>query len=153
MFLSFWLIFCQFQPGVAYKQSVYFYNLKKVTIFYQLGGFSFLFSMRTFAIYTKKKQYRICKICICCLDNSVKEINWDLKQNNWDFNAGNIIFSKKWCPIVKTACLGKIWISGKKPKFSPLVRVLDYLNFNISKSIWGIMFIFCMYLDIPWSFS
>ena len=151
MFLSFWLIFCQFQPGVAYKQSVYFYNLKKVTIFYQLGGFSFLFSMRTFAIYTKKRQYRIWEICICCLDNLVNKINWDLKQSNLDFNVGNIIFSKKWCPIVKTAChecLGKIWISGIKPEFSPLLRLLYFLNFNISKSIWGMMFIFFMYLDI-----
>ena len=54
---------------------------------------------------------------------------------------------------MKTVCLGKICFSSYRPKCSPQIRLQDFLNFNIPKTIWGIMFFFCMNLGIHGSFS
>ena len=39
---------------------------------------------------------------------------------------------------MKTACKRKIWFWSYRPKCSPPIRLQDVLNFNISKTIWGI---------------
>ena len=40
---------------------------------------------------------------------------------------------------VKTACLRKIWRTSYRSNCSPPIRLQDYLSFNISKTIYGIV--------------
>ena len=44
----------------------------------------------------------------------------------------------------KTACFEKISFSSYIRKFSWPIRLQDFLNFNITKTIWGIKFLFRM---------
>ena len=44
----------------------------------------------------------------------------------------------------KTVCLEKICFSSYRPKCSSQIKLQDFLNFNISKTIWGIIFFFCL---------
>ena len=42
----------------------------------------------------------------------------------------------------KAACFGKISFSSYKRKCSRSIRLQDFLNFNITKTIWGIKFLY-----------
>ena len=46
--------------------------------------------------------------------------------------------------LYENCSLGKICFLSYRPKCSSQIRLQDFLNFNISKTIWGIMFFFCM---------
>ena len=50
--------------------------------------------------------------------------------------------------FMKTVCLVKIWFSSYWPKWSPPIRLQEFLNVNISKTIWGIIFISCIKLSM-----
>ena len=53
----------------------------------------------------------------------------------------------------KTACFEKISFSSYIRKFSWPIRLQDFLNFNITKTIWGIKFLFRMQLIFHGSYS
>ena len=128
-------------PSISFSMSIF------ETFFSGSTWWIFLFfSSGHFALYTNKWQSRISGNCICCLDNWINKANSDQKQNILDFKGGKIIFSFK-CLIIGRMilwklCLGKVWFSGHRPKCSPPIRLQGFLNSNISKTIWGTMFIF-----------
>ena len=111
----------------------------------------YFFLWECFAIYTKKWQSNCLENCIFCVDNWLSETNLEPKWNIWHFNEGNITFralndalNNCLYDFVKTVCLGKICFSNYRPIYFPQIRLKDFLNFNTSKTIGGIMFIFCM---------
>ena len=53
----------------------------------------------------------------------------------------------------KTACFEKISFSSYIRKFSWPIRLQDFLNFNITETIWGIKFLFRMQLIFHGSYS
>ena len=118
-------------------------------IFLRIYSVDFLiFDMRIFfALYTKKWQSQIFEDCICCLGNRVNKT----KSRIFGILIGSAllfvlqVMPHKWLyDFVTIACLGKIWFSIYRPKCSLPIRLHYFLNFNISKTIRGVKFIFCM---------
>ena len=84
-------------------------------------------------------------------DELSRLIEWFLYADS----DGILLFCLKWCPILAAWKLyvWEICFSSYSPKCSSKIRLQDFLNFHISKTISGIMFFFCMLLDIHGIFS
>ena len=78
-----------------------------------------IFCTRIFLPYALKSD----QVIICCLVSC--ETNFAQKRETC-MSGKNLLFS------------------SYSPKCSPQIRLQDFLNFSISKTMWCIMFVFCM---------
>ena len=51
------------------------------------------------------------------------------------------------CDSAKTLCLWNIWFWGCRQKSFWQINLRNFLVFPILKAIWGVDFMFCIYLD------
>ena len=94
--------------------------------------------------------------CICCLDNCLNEVCWT-KREYLALTRATLLFVLQMMPhkwlydFVETVCLRKTLFWSYWPKSSPPIWLQDFLNVNISKTIWGIIFFFLHVVRKSWN--